>query len=724
MAIQTETTVSIMYGEDVADTVGLSNTLNTYLSEEIEDYIYCGCYNNVLAGNLFEYVTTAGSYDVWNKLNDKFMPYETDAVTGTYMEMLPGDGSYSVTEEKGRYVGTIWVTNVDNYGYDNNITQGNASHYKIITEWDARNYYVEHKGNFSQVDSYGATSWDDENAGLYNYDFSNEELHYIYDDEGTKQDINLYGVLSVFPYTVYVDSNSGLLYIVKMSTSLLGPGFRCHISPNWNAGYSLLNFTGNNTAENSLSITYNCLNFGSSFTDEGGSSHNWLYPTSHVTYKYSKCDKKFKARTYFTVLEFQVAYYFEEAEELLWLFAAGGLKFKVNGTMYKPLISENVVYDYTDDMTAESEIDDYTGSNKHDIPVTPPTPPEPPTPEGDDFDDHEMGAGSGISGMANLWLLTKSQLNDLHSSFNSAPGGFDPMNSLISVMGLGVAPNYLFNDIEVITPINIRKSDGTSWSTGVEGHIVDAQKSAFQFTGITVNRKYNNFLDFSPYAIHEIFIPMCGWLTLPDIAVDRSITVTYLPDVESLKCRAVVSVVDNSGNRCVIGEKDGIMGADVPFTNTGHSLYVGEAIINGMNVAGEVITGAIGAGFTKTNAKGGTYRPYEGFTVGMGGTLPGAIGNAIVSGQTNRTHYMTGNGTRIGFSDGENIQIKSTYHNIDKPSNYDHTVGKVCNKTGALSEFHGFTVCDNPHINISALEEEKSEIKALLEQGVILPSGE
>ena len=399
--------------------------------------------------------------------------------------------------------------------------------------------------------------------------------------------------------------------------------------------------------------------------------------------------------------------------------ANAGLKFKWNNTWYKPISDGGIVTGYTDDMTEESEWDDIVDVTNNVVPVTP-IPPVPPTPSDDDLDDHKMGAGTGISGMANLWLLTKSQLNDLHGAFNSAPGGFDPMNSLISVMGLGVAPIYLFNDIEVITPINIRKSDGTSWSTGVEGHIVDAQKSAFQFTEITVNRKYNNFLDFSPYAIHEIFIPMCGWLTLPDIAVDRSITVTYLPDVESLKCRAVVSVVDNSGNRCVIGEKDGIMGADVPFTNTGHSLYVGEAIINGMNVAGEVITGAIGAGFTKTNAKGGTYRPYEGFTVGMAGTLPGAIGNALVSGQTNRTHYMTGNGTRIGFSDGENIQIKSTYHNIDKPRNYDHTVGKVCNKTGELSDFKGFTVCDNPHITFSALESEKEEIKRLLEEGVIL----
>ena len=213
---------------------------------------------------------------------------------------------------------------------------------------------------------------------------------------------------------------------------------------------------------------------------------------------------------------------------------------------------------------------------------------------------------------------------------------------------------------------------------------------------------------------------MCGWITLPDIAVDRPISVTYIPDIESLKCRAVVSVVDNLGNRCVVGEKDGIMGADVPFTNVGHSLFVGDAIVNGANVAGEAITMAIGAGFTKTGAKGNTFRPYEGFTLGGAGTLPSAIGNALVSGNINRTQFMTGNGTRIGFSDGENIQIKSVYHNVDIPPNYAHTVGLMCNKTGELSEFTGFTICDNPHITFSALEAEKEEIKRLLEEGVIL----
>lgn len=357
--------------------------------------------------------------------------------------------------------------------------------------------------------------------------------------------------------------------------------------------------------------------------------------------------------------------------------------------------------------------------------------PEPPDPDDDDIDEQDMGVGTNLGGLGGYWLLTKAQLADLHGALNNAPIGFDPLNSFISLIGLGVDVTKVLDatQIQYITPINIRMSDGTTWSTGVEGHIISSNEivSAFNSDTFKIKRKYNNFLDYSPYATHELFIPMCGWITLPDIAVDRDIYVTYLPDIESGKCRAVVSVVSNlegDNDSCVIAEKDGIMASDVPFSNVGHSLFVGDAIINGANVAGEIITGAIGAGFTKSNAKGGTYRPYEGFTVGMGGTLPGAIGNALVSGNINRTHFMTGNSTKTGFSDGESIIVKSVYHIPDMPDNYAHTVGLVCNKTGQLSEFNGFTVCDNPHITFSALEAEKDEIKRLLEEGVILPSGE
>lgn len=703
MAITIDSYIDVQYSGVTVERIGLSAGMDTISNSDILDYVFCGSYNKIIHG---------------------VIPRKTDVSMTQYRQEIPFNfemddprvqiniGGYDLNPN-GMYMGVIWLyTDIFANHPENN---GNLSHFKIVMEWDAPNYFAtcpEPNGRRDNITSWSASDASKCFATTGTY----TALTYVFQN-------NNINVPDIYPYMVFKTTEGGddLLFISCLrqnaNTFRVRPYTR-GTQIRFIGTTTLKSFRNNEQTYSPVGakmLTYEKTlpykwNMGSS-PGQASTNPN-AYGTTEMQNLFFYTEGGSNAASTIGCMDW--TWYLDTKNESLLFWASGGLKFKAGTKTYKPIIQGGIVTGFSDDMSKPSDLDNWSGSTKHGIPITPPSP------KGDVFDDHEMGAGTGISGMATLWLLTKSQLDDLHGAFNNAPVGFDPMNSLISVMGLGVSPIYLMDDIQYITPINIRKSDGTSWSTGVEGHIVDAQKSAFQFTGITVNRMYNNFLDFSPYAIHEIFIPMCGWLTLPDIAVDRSITVTYLPDIESLKCRAVVSVVDNSGNRCVIGEKDGIMGADVPFTNTGHSLYVGEAIVNGMNVAGEVITGAIGAGFTKTNAKGGTYRPYEGFTVGMGGTLPGAIGNAIVSGQTNRTHYMTGNGTRIGFSDGENIQIKSTYHNIDKPTNYDHTVGKVCNKSGQLSEFSGFTICDNPHINISALEEEKSEIKALLEQGVIL----
>lgn len=731
MAIATDSYITL----NDTDKIGLSDTLDNYSIDDIKASGYVGAYDPLRTN-----CRTATKKSMWSGMEEQKTPFNPEWTGSPYPwshKIYAGDGTY--TGEV--FIAVVWLYRNIPGLTAKVINESNISDYKLVTEMPANKMYYTVPSLYSWNSQVCATSWSEERtypSSYYAPDTGTLDYHSNYGDAG---DISVQ-VDDIYPYMMF--EYDGYLYFQLMTQQVdyyASWMINSETSSDWDItpydSSALTPFTEDSGI--SLGTSYNAVSRSGEANSLNGCNFNIIVPydgsavwagPADYSEVYGGCiDSSGKylpyycfggAGSYYSTFRC-FATLATKADSLLY-FGNSGVKI-IADKPYKPIITDGVVTGITDDMNEPSELDNWDmGTTDHG--VSPSGPPTPPTPEGDDIDDHEMGAGSGISGMANLWLLTKSQLDDLHSAFNSAPGGFDPLNSLISVMGLGVAPTYLFNDIEVITPINIRKSDGTSWSTGVEGHIVDAQKSAFQFVGITVNRKYNNFLDYSPYAIHEIFIPMCGWLTLPDIAVDRSITVTYLPDVESLKCRAVVSVVDNSGNRCVIGEKDGIMGADVPFTNTGHSLYVGEAIINGMNVAGEVITGAIGAGFTKTNAKGGTYRPYEGFTVGMGGTLPGAIGNALVSGQTNRTHYMTGNGTRIGFSDGENIQIKSTYHNIDKPNNYDHTVGKVCNKTGLLSSFNGFTVCDNPHINISALEDEKSEIKALLEQGVILPSGE
>lgn len=349
------------------------------------------------------------------------------------------------------------------------------------------------------------------------------------------------------------------------------------------------------------------------------------------------------------------------------------------------------------------DIADYDGINKEGSIIHADFKPGPgPGPSGDDIDLQEISNGTALGGVTNLWLLTAAQMADFHNAINSAD--FDVLPSILSVMGLGIGAIKIIPDIEFVTNIVVKKPDGTTWSSGVNGHIVSSVKGAFSYPNIKIQRRYNDFRDFSPYATHELFIPMCGWVSIPDIAVDRSMTLTYVFDVECCKIRGVVDV-----DGTIVAEREGIMGCTVSLSTTGHGLYVNSAIVNGANLINSGLSALFGVGTGS-----------ELMALGGAANSANAIGNTIINDRINRTESVIGNGSRTGFSDGCWILVKSTYTNSDEPELYAHTVGYPCNKSGQLSSFSGYTVCQNPHININCTNVEKEEIKRLLEEGVIL----
>ena len=384
----------------------------------------------------------------------------------------------------------------------------------------------------------------------------------------------------------------------------------------------------------------------------------------------------------------------------------GGM-FYHNGKYYKPIIEDGYVTGYTDDMTYPSDIDNWTDTTKHDVPPSPPGPG--PGPSGDDIDQNSFGSGSKLGGVDNLWLLTAQQLADLHTAMNNNNDpNFEPLNSIISVLGLAISPLYIFgDDISTLTNISIKKADGTSWSSGVNGHICSSQVSSFGLTGnISIQRKYNNFLDYPPYASHEIFLPLCGWIPLPSCCVGRKLSVYYVPDIQTGGVRGLVLC-----DGCIVGEKYGILGANIPFTSNGHGLMLGGIISGGVQTLADFATamGGLATGNAMATVYGGSSFFSDGF-------------NMALAANQNRTSVIGQNQDRTGFSDGTIIRIKSVYQDVKIDPLFGHTIGYLCHESGTLNNFHGFTVCENPHVHISATSAEKEEIKRLLEEGVILPA--
>lgn len=385
-----------------------------------------------------------------------------------------------------------------------------------------------------------------------------------------------------------------------------------------------------------------------------------------------------------------------------------GCYFVNNGELLKPIIQNGIVIGYGTP-EEESEIDSYRDL-KHPVPSGP---------SGggggsdvDDIDPNEFGIDSYTGGVASYYLMTPQELRDLITDFYTrAESGMTFSNNIICCFA---CVDDIVNLVGVDThPITIHNSaqDTPFVSTASYGEIAAIVNPILG--SVTVPRKNNCFLDFSPYTNYELFVPTIGWLSLPDTVVGRSIDVRYFIDITT--CRAT-AIVDNNG--VVMAQGSGSVGAAVPLA------VIESGVLAGANIqsAASVFSSALqaGAGFGSGNI---------GFGLSGVGNLAQNAAQLVVDGNTNYTMVKGSGGDASQFGAGHYCQLKITHPvSIVKPDedpmgvpNFGHTVGYLCYKTGTLRDFSGFTVCYNPHITgINATDAEKEEIRRLLESGVIL----
>ena len=389
--------------------------------------------------------------------------------------------------------------------------------------------------------------------------------------------------------------------------------------------------------------------------------------------------------------------------------ANAGLKFKYNNTWYKPLGQGGIITGYTDDMTEESEWDDIVNVTGNTVPVTPPGP-TPPTPSGDDdMDTMNTGATGSSGGFTHFYVMSPQDLIDLLSDFYThADAGETISNNLVCCYILGIPSSEWCATEEV--PVAIHNSaQGTPFQSQANYSHVTATNNMLTVGTFNVPRQTNTFYDFSPYSTYEVFIPCCGWVRLPDTVAGRTINVYLYLDIAS--CCVKGQVFINGEGVCAV--VNGTLGSPIPMAVIESGILRGNNIQAGMGMIGGAIQTGVSAG--TGNAMG----------IGLGAEriLSGLV-SCTIAGNTNYTEQKGGTGDITQFAMGHQCYMKITHPVIDEVVNnseFGHTVGYLCNEIGQLSNFHGFTVCTNPHVHISTTETEKEEIGRLLEQGVILP---
>ena len=385
--------------------------------------------------------------------------------------------------------------------------------------------------------------------------------------------------------------------------------------------------------------------------------------------------------------------------------------------IYKPIIDgNNYVTGWTDVLTTPSAIDSWTGDTKHVVPDVKPSP----TPSGDDMESMTTGFASTLSGCTTYYLMSPLDIVTLiRDYYQCANPGSTMSNSIISCNLLGINETEIFSESSLDShTIKIPTVSGSAIfeSTNSYDEIV-GYLNKIPVGHIDVPRMNNDFHDFSPYTIYEVFIPYCGWCSLPDTVAGRTIWVELHIDLRTMCGKGIVMVGDDNGGNATCAEMCMNFGSSVPFAVIESGLQRQAAITAGIQTAGGFAQGMSGI------ISGHSSLAISGIVNAIQGVANGAISSC-----TNYTQVQGKAGDTSDFANGRRCYLKVSWAKTDEVVNnsmFGHTVGYLVNEVGQLKDYHGLTMCGNPHITgINCTESEKEEIKRLLEEGVILPESE
>lgn len=256
----------------------------------------------------------------------------------------------------------------------------------------------------------------------------------------------------------------------------------------------------------------------------------------------------------------------------------------------------------------------------------------------------------------------------------------DPFSALIGIQAVPL--DITGNEVDVhIGTLN----------TGVNGVHVRDYYNTIDLGAIDITEYWQSFLDYQPYTRLKLFLPYIGIVDLPtDQFMNQSIGIKYRIDVLSGACIAVIS---NSTN--IICQFTGNCATKMPISASDHSSIISNSLVGLTAVAGNVATGNV-AGTVASSAN----------------VMLGLKEKIQISGSLSTNHGILVNDTPY-------LMIERPTSDI--PAGYGALKGFTSNISLKLSACSGFTkVSDIKLDGISATDEEKTELLALLQTGVYL----
>lgn len=206
-----------------------------------------------------------------------------------------------------------------------------------------------------------------------------------------------------------------------------------------------------------------------------------------------------------------------------------------------------------------------------------------------------------------------------------------------------------------------------------------------------VDKKFSGVLEWLNYHTQVIcYLPYIGFveLNIKEI-IDKTITLKYIYDVITGVCTACFYA-----NNIEICKYSGTIAIDIPITASNRAQVESGYIMSALGVAGSLLMGNL---------------------MGVAGSAFGAL--------MNQNHFTTKGSPSPSCDafDEQKAFIIIDYPVYYPPTNYAHDYGYPCNLSMKLGDCKGFTKCANVDVDgLSCTEEERAELKRLLEGGVYL----
>ena len=248
-------------------------------------------------------------------------------------------------------------------------------------------------------------------------------------------------------------------------------------------------------------------------------------------------------------------------------------------------------------------------------------------------------------------------------------------------------------------------SDGS----GFTGKNIDQQYQHNVVGEYTIQSFFDSFLDYAPYTKIKLYLPFAGVIDLnPADVIGRKISIDS--GIDWISGNIVYNIsVEGEYSNSVLYTASGNCTADLPMTATDFSGRCSALLSASLVAAGSMATAAV--------------MPLASPLLAVG-TSAVAGYKALESGKVN-VHHVGGN----NISNSGGLSPMQCFLLIERPvvalpgdaATFASHYGFAASTAGKLINFSGFTQCSDVHLeNLSCLDEERTEIEALLKEGVIL----